>query len=392
MVEGALDDGWPAALDLGVAGVALEGEERSGDLAVFAPYARGGLAVVIDGLGHGDEAADASAIAAKVIRAHADDAPAALLARCHEALRRSRGVVMTAAWFDLERPGALLGGRRQRRGAAGARRAGLRRPPRLGARARRRRRLQPAARPAHAHRPAPGDAVAFATDGIDADYSASLTPGLPAQRLAERILERHARGHRRRPRGRRPLRGTLTRRASTRQFARATACKVILPGIRPRRTNVPTQRPSTIRLRTCLFQEAAEIVDQEYGSDLSLDDIARRVASSRRQLQRAYAEIGQTTFRDHLTRVRMEKAAELLATRGLTVREVAHRVGYRQPAQFAKAFRRHQGVAPSDFRAERARARTAASRAPFDARRRPRRLAAAPARSAPGVPSVAALP
>jgi AraC family transcriptional regulator, regulatory protein of adaptative response / methylphosphotriester-DNA alkyltransferase methyltransferase len=25
-------------------------------------------------------------------------------------------------------------------------------------------------------------------------------------------------------------------------------------------------------------------------------------------------------------------------------------VGYRQPAQFAKAFRRHRGVAPSDFR------------------------------------------
>ena len=119
---------------------------------------------------------------------------------------------------------------------------------------------------------------------------------------------------------------------------------------------MPTQRPTTIRLRTSLFEEATDIVDQEYGSDLSLDEIARRVASSRRQLQRAYAEIGQTTFRDHLTRVRMEKAAELLAGRGLTVREVAHRVGYRQPAQFAKAFRRHLGVAPSDFRADSTRA------------------------------------
>src|SRR4051794_29648015 len=115
--------------------------------------------------------------------------------------------------------------------------------------------------------------------------------------------------------------------------------------------SVPMQRASTIRLRTSLFQEAAEIVDREYASDLSLDDIARRVASSRRQLQRAYAEIGETTFRDHLTRVRMQKAAEMLSTRALTVREVAHRVGYRQPAQFAKAFRRYQGVAPSDFRA-----------------------------------------
>jgi AraC family transcriptional regulator of adaptative response / methylphosphotriester-DNA alkyltransferase methyltransferase len=121
-----------------------------------------------------------------------------------------------------------------------------------------------------------------------------------------------------------------------------------LPGVS---TFVPTQRASTVRLRTSLFHEANDIVEREFASDLSLDDIARRVASSRRQLQRAYAEIGNSTFRDHLTEVRMRKAAEMLATRSLTVREVAHRVGYRQPAQFAKAFRRYQGVAPSDFRA-----------------------------------------
>ncbi len=116
---------------------------------------------------------------------------------------------------------------------------------------------------------------------------------------------------------------------------------------------MPTQRPATIQLRTSLFEDAVAIVDAEYASELSLDDIARRVASSRRQLQRAYAEIGRTTFREHLTAVRMERAAELLDTRGLTVRDVAHRVGYRQPAQFAKAFRRHHGLAPSDFRTAR---------------------------------------
>jgi transcriptional regulator GlxA family with amidase domain len=113
---------------------------------------------------------------------------------------------------------------------------------------------------------------------------------------------------------------------------------------------VTTQRPTTVILRSSLYEDAVAIVEREYGTDLSLDDIARRVASSRRQLQRAYAEIGRTTFRAHLTNVRMERAAELLAARSLTVRDVAHRVGYRQPAQFAKAFRRHLGVAPSDFR------------------------------------------
>jgi AraC family transcriptional regulator of adaptative response / methylphosphotriester-DNA alkyltransferase methyltransferase len=118
-------------------------------------------------------------------------------------------------------------------------------------------------------------------------------------------------------------------------------------------TRIPgVQRSTTIRHRTSLYQEATDIVEAEYGDDLSLDDIARRVASSRRQLQRAYAEIGRTTFREHLTEVRMRRAADLLELRRMTIREVAQRVGYRQPAQFAKAFRRIMGASPSDWRQE----------------------------------------
>jgi AraC-like DNA-binding protein len=114
---------------------------------------------------------------------------------------------------------------------------------------------------------------------------------------------------------------------------------------------MPVQRPSTRNLRRSLFEEASEIIRREYASELNLDDVAHRVATSRRQLQRAFAEVGGTTFREHLTVARMDRAAELLRHPGLTVRDVAHRVGYRQPAQFAKAFRRQHGVAPSDFRA-----------------------------------------
>lgn len=47
----------------------------------------------------------------------------------------------------------------------------------------------------------------------------------------------------------------------------------------------------------------------------------------------------------------MERAAQMLEREPLTVREVAKRVGYRQPAQFAKAFRRQIGYAPSEYRA-----------------------------------------
>ena len=110
-------------------------------------------------------------------------------------------------------------------------------------------------------------------------------------------------------------------------------------------------RTATVDRRRQLYFEAVEIVEREYRDDLSLDELAQRLASSRRQLQRAFAEAGHTTFRTYLQRVRMARAAELLRDPSLPVNRIASAVGYRQPAQFAKAFRRHHGRPPSDFRA-----------------------------------------
>jgi AraC family transcriptional regulator, regulatory protein of adaptative response / methylphosphotriester-DNA alkyltransferase methyltransferase len=117
---------------------------------------------------------------------------------------------------------------------------------------------------------------------------------------------------------------------------------------------MPERRPATITQRTALFDDATRVVHDSYAEDLSLNEVARRIATSRRQLQRIYAEIGGTTFRDQLTGVRMQRAADLLSEQGrtLTVREVAARVGYRQPAQFAKAFRVHHGRSPSEYRSD----------------------------------------
>lgn len=109
-------------------------------------------------------------------------------------------------------------------------------------------------------------------------------------------------------------------------------------------------RQTTIERRRELFQEAVLIIEDEYADELELEALARRVAASRRQLQRAFAEVGNTSFRLHLAEVRMRRAADLLSHGSMPVRDVASSVGYRQPAQFAKAFRRHRGASPSLFR------------------------------------------
>jgi AraC-like DNA-binding protein len=114
-----------------------------------------------------------------------------------------------------------------------------------------------------------------------------------------------------------------------------------------------TVRQATRQRRRAVFEEAVQVIEREYATDLDLDALAREIATSRRQLQRVFAEVGETSFREYLAKVRMRHAARLLREGAIPVREVAQSVGYRQPAQFAKAFRRHIGVAPSDFRARR---------------------------------------
>jgi AraC family transcriptional regulator of adaptative response / methylphosphotriester-DNA alkyltransferase methyltransferase len=110
-------------------------------------------------------------------------------------------------------------------------------------------------------------------------------------------------------------------------------------------------RASTVERRRDLYTEALEVIGRRHGDpDLSLARVAHEIATSRRQLQRALAEVGGTSFSRELQRVRMARAAELLVRGSHPVQVVAGAVGYRQAAQFAKVFRRHHGVPPSSFR------------------------------------------
>jgi AraC family transcriptional regulator, regulatory protein of adaptative response / methylphosphotriester-DNA alkyltransferase methyltransferase len=119
---------------------------------------------------------------------------------------------------------------------------------------------------------------------------------------------------------------------------------------RAAKTGVRLMRDGTVERRRALFEEAKEIIRREYPEDLELDQVARRLATSRRQLQRSFAEVGKTSFRSYVAEVRMQRALELLQEGAMPVRDVASSVGYRQPAQFAKTFRRHHGAPPSSFR------------------------------------------
>jgi two-component system response regulator YesN len=109
-------------------------------------------------------------------------------------------------------------------------------------------------------------------------------------------------------------------------------------------------RTDTISRREEIYREALAVIARDYARDLTVDVVAHSIATSRRQLQRVLDEVGGVTFRGLLTRVRMREAARLLRETTLPVAEVSRTVGYRQPAQFAKTFRRLYGQVPSAYR------------------------------------------
>src|ERR671910_828110 len=139
---------WPAQLERGIAERALPGESRSGDCGVFVTRADGALVAAIDGLGHGGEAADAAGLAADVLVRHPDDEPAALLERCHAALRRSRGAVVGYNLPDTRVTSTAL---------------------------------------------RDGDVIVMITDGVDSNFAEAVARGGTAQQIADRILAAHAR-------------------------------------------------------------------------------------------------------------------------------------------------------------------------------------------------------
>jgi phosphoserine phosphatase RsbX len=89
-----------ASIEWGVAARPMPGQSVSGDIHSVVPIASGAAVAVADGLGHGDAAALAATIAAETFTTYAEQPLTDIVMRCHEALRHTRGVVLSLAAFD----------------------------------------------------------------------------------------------------------------------------------------------------------------------------------------------------------------------------------------------------------------------------------------------------
>ena len=97
--------------------------------------------------------------------------------------------------------------------------------------------------------------------------------------------------------------------------------------------------------RRCL-----ELMQARLSEDISLDDLAAEAHLSPFHFARMFKQSLGVPPRVHLTRLRLERACELLEKTDLPVTEIAFEVGYSSNQVLARVFLKHRRMSPSEYR------------------------------------------
>lgn len=99
------------------------------------------------------------------------------------------------------------------------------------------------------------------------------------------------------------------------------------------------------------IQKAIYYIEQHYAeAHLSLQEICSHVLMSTSSFSQAFKQYTELTFVEYLTRVRMDKAKELLRLTEYKFYQIAEKVGYTDPNYFSSSFKKHTGITPKQYR------------------------------------------
>jgi two-component system response regulator YesN len=100
--------------------------------------------------------------------------------------------------------------------------------------------------------------------------------------------------------------------------------------------------------RRQLVQRALDLLSEQYTQEIGLAQVADTMGITPNYLSSEFNRVMGESFSRYVTRLRMKKADELMRQGGLTVKEVAARVGYVSSRHFAALFKKHFGHVPSE--------------------------------------------
>ena len=91
-------------------------------------------------------------------------------------------------------------------------------------------------------------------------------------------------------------------------------------------------------------------IQLKYSEAVKIDNIALSLGLNRSYLTRLFKNATGYSLQDYLLTYRMKMAVKLLAAESISINRIASSVGYSDTFTFSKAFKRHFGESPSDYR------------------------------------------
>jgi len=101
-----------------------------------------------------------------------------------------------------------------------------------------------------------------------------------------------------------------------------------------------------------VIRRAKEFIQENQSEDISLGQVAKAVNTSTFHFCKMFKKATGMNFTEYVSRVRVEKARNLLLNPNLRVSEIAYEVGFQSLTHFNRVFKKITGQSPTEYRAQ----------------------------------------
>ena len=111
-----------------------------------------------------------------------------------------------------------------------------------------------------------------------------------------------------------------------------------------------TEMPTEESINLLRIGDAIAYIETSFEKKIELEDLAQKAHLSKRHFQRVFQECVGSSPVEHLLRVRIRKAAELLQQTDLPITEIAFHVGFNDSNYFSRQFRAIMNQSPRQYK------------------------------------------